>query len=314
MALLTIHPLYAEENDAVSSHIHFLTAGPNEGRDKYLRIAILKYDEIYALRIDEIKRDILNDKNEKRAASYFLEGNSLVNGAIHEFQFVKWLSWNEFEIQANSYHRRIQYEAGKGFRQYNDAYSIKPGYIPLPIPKLQYEHTKEQFIDEMGVRVVAVCEGEGCRSEGRYVAIKAVPVYSSPDTTSKIGSRLIPGELLVGKEQVHAITGIAKIIGKPPKYIKHDKDIPDMDFTKPFEILYYQGEGWTSVNQGNHSYSIDMMPDKCGSGRKIDSCLEEIRKRRSWVWVSITGRDRKIEGWVLHEGGPLISIESCNLC
>lgn len=137
MALLTIHPLYAEENDAVSSHIHFLTAGPNEGRDKYLRIAILKYDEIYALRIDEIKRDILNDKNEKRAAS---------------------------------------------------------------------------------------------------------------------------------------------------------------------------------VNQDNHSYAIDMMPDKCGSGRKIDSCLEDIRKRRSWVWVSITGRDRKIEGWVLHEGGPLISIESCNLC
>lgn len=312
LLLMAIYPLYAKQNDIASSHIHFLTTGPKEGGDVYLSVAILKYDEIYALRIDEIKRDILNNKNEKRVASYFLEGNTLMSGAIHELQFVKWLSWNEFEIQASSYHRRIQYEAGKGFRQYDDVYSIKPGYIPLPIPKLQYEHTKEQFIDEMGARVVAACEGEGCRSEGRYVAIKAVPVYSSPNTASKIVSRLIPGELLMGKEQVHAITGIGKIIGKPPKYNKHGKDIPDLDFAKPFEILYDQGEGWTMVKQGNHFYSIDMMPDECRSGQEY--CLEEIRKHKSWVWVFVTGRDRKIKGWVLHKGEPILSIESCSLC
>lgn len=321
LLLATIHPLHAEDNKPASTHVQFLTTGPNEGRDTYLRVAFLLYDDIYALRIDEMTGAMSEGEDERPVASYFLEGNNLVYSAIHKLRFVEWVSWDEFEIQVHNLYLRIRNEPGKGFKHVvvhvdkeNNIHSVKGKYRPFRMPKFQHEPTEERFIDQTGSEVVTTCEGEGCISEGRYVVLKAAPVYSSPNTTSAVVSRLIPGELIMGAEQVHAIPGIAKIVGKFPKFDKHGKNTPDMDPTQPFFILAYQGEGWTHVRQSTYLYSIKMMPEKCGSRQQSDRCLEVIREHKKWVWVSITGRDRKLAGWVLRGDGVIRSIESCRLC
>lgn len=313
MALLltSIPPVHAEDNTPASTHVQFLTTAPNEGRDKYLRVAVLLYDDIYALRIDEMTGGTSNEEDERLVASYFLEGNDLIYTAIKKLTFVEWVSWNEFEIQSYKRYYRIRYEPGKGFKPARVQVDEK---YPIRLPKFQYEPTEKRFIDQTGSEVVTDCEGEGCISEGRYVVLKAAPVYSSPNTSSNVVSRLIPGELIVGAEQVHAIPGIAKIVGKFLRYDKPDKSTPDMDLTKPFSILAYQGEGWTHVRQGAYSYSIKGMPEKCGSRQQSRSCLEVIREHKKWVWVSITGRDRKLAGWVLRGDGVIRSIESCMFC
>jgi hypothetical protein len=147
-----------------------------------------------------------------------------------------------------------------------------------------------------------------CCTYGIWSVGKDTSVYERPDMDSRILATLAAGDMVeVVTGEVHVVPGIARITAKL------HRSAQSLDRQREVEILDYQGEGYSSVRQGNVIQQVKI-------ARSKRQCLNNPDPRYCWVdlieepdtrwWVQL---ESVYPGsWVNMESGGLKALDSCS--
>jgi len=93
--------------------VDFLSTGPRKNGTKGLRISFIVAEVYYSIVVEEVTYGLTEGDDNKIVKSYFLEdlliSRHTKTGPLVNLSFVKWLSWDEFEVKEGDKHFRIRY-------------------------------------------------------------------------------------------------------------------------------------------------------------------------------------------------------------
>ena len=99
--------------------VNTVSTGPRDGGTRALRVSLLVSEIYYSIVVEKIAYGLTEGDPDVIAASYYLDGDTIAPkiglDRFTNLHFLRWISWNEFELQEYKQRFRIRYNQDGSF-------------------------------------------------------------------------------------------------------------------------------------------------------------------------------------------------------